>query len=68
MNKRYMNEHELEATIVSLVKRKERLKLYGREFCFINRVLNGLRNKYEQAGPIWEEHDPYGWGGSTEVD
>ena len=63
-----MNEQELEEVIVSLVKRKGALKLYCREFCFINRVLNGLRRKYEEAGPIWEGHAPYGWGGSTEVD
>jgi hypothetical protein len=27
----------------------------------LDRVLNGLRYKYEEAGGIWEQHDPYGW-------
>jgi hypothetical protein len=27
----------------------------------LNRVLNGLRYKYQGAGGIWEYHDPYGW-------
>jgi hypothetical protein len=28
----------------------------------LNRVLNGLRYKYEEAGPIWESIDIFGWG------
>jgi hypothetical protein len=28
----------------------------------LNRVLNGLRYKYEETGPIWESIYIFGWG------
>jgi hypothetical protein len=62
MNKRvYMNEEQLEATIAALVKRKKALEIDCPEHRMLNRVLNGLRYTYEEAGPIWEGLDDMGW-------
>jgi len=51
------SEEELETIIAALVKRKWALDTSDAEVAMINRVLNGLRYKYEQAGPIWEGLD-----------
>lgn len=55
-----MDEDQLRATIADLVARKQRAS--AAECEFIQRVLNGLRYSYENAGGIWEEMDPFGWG------
>lgn len=54
-----MTEEELGKIIVDLVKRKENAGEAQR--AMLDRVLNGLRYKYEGAGGIWEYHDPFGW-------
>jgi len=50
---------DLEKTIANLVERKQGAT--EAERAMINRVLNGLRYSYEDAGPIWESFDPFGW-------
>jgi len=50
---------DLEKTIADLVERKQSAS--DAERAMINRVLNGLRYSYEEAGPIWESLDPFGW-------
>ena len=52
-----MTEEQLTAIIASLVKRKWDVSTSDAEVEFIDRVLNGLRYKYELAGPIWEGLD-----------
>jgi hypothetical protein len=52
-----MTEEQLEAIIAPLVKRKWDHSTTEAEVEFIDRVLNGLRYKYEMAGPIWESLD-----------
>jgi hypothetical protein len=56
-----METADLEKIIADLVGRKEGLDLDGAEYAMLNRVLNGLRYTYEEAGGIWEDLDPYGW-------
>jgi hypothetical protein len=55
-----MTEEQLETTIAALVARKKNAS--DAERAMLDRVLNGLRYKYEEAGGIWEQHDPFGWG------
>lgn len=57
-----MTEQELEQLIAELVKRKQAVDIDGAEYAFLQRQLNGLRYGYEEAGPIWEGLDPFGWG------
>jgi hypothetical protein len=52
-----MTEEELAEIIGRLVERKWRDDTTDAEMAMINRVLNGLRYKYEEAGPIWESLD-----------
>jgi len=52
-----MTEEQLTAIIASLVKHKWDVSTSDAEVEFIDRVLNGLRYKYELAGPIWEGLD-----------
>lgn len=52
---------ELEKLIAELVQRKRGLDLDSAEYAFIQRQLNGLRYTYEEAGPIWEGLDTFGW-------
>jgi hypothetical protein len=52
-----MDDLELEKIIAALVKRKWARDTSEAEMAMINRVLNGLRYKYEEAGPIWESLD-----------
>ena len=52
-----MDEAALEKIIADLVKRKWDDATGDAERAMINRVLNGLRYTYEQAGPIWESLD-----------
>jgi hypothetical protein len=47
-----MDDQELERVIAALVKRKKGAS--EAELAMLNRVLNGLRYKYEDAGGIWE--------------
>ena len=54
-----MTDAELEKIIVDLVKRKQGASKAER--AMLNRMLNGLRYTYEEAGPIWESLDPFGW-------
>jgi hypothetical protein len=49
----------LEKVIADLVKQKENASDAEREM--LNRVLNGLRYSYEDAGGIWENLDPWDW-------
>jgi hypothetical protein len=56
-----MDEEQLEKIIAALVKRKWDVATGEAEIAMIDRVLNGLRYKYEMAGPIWESLDD-GWG------
>ena len=56
-----MTDEELEQIIGELVRRKKATKIDSAEYNFLERVLNGLRYKYEEAGPIWEGLDPFGW-------
>ena len=56
-----MTEQQLEQIIARLVKRKKATKIGSAEREMLNRVLNGLRYTYENAGGIWEDLDPYGW-------
>jgi hypothetical protein len=51
----------LEKTIADLVKRKYAPGTSDAECAMLNRVLNGLRYKYEEAGPMWESLDD-NWG------
>ena len=51
-----MDDDTLEKIIADLVKRKDGAS--DAELAMLNRVLNGLRYKYEEAGPIWEGLDP----------
>jgi hypothetical protein len=55
---------DLEQIIAELVERKNALKLGSAEHSMLLRVLNGLRYSYEDAGPIWESLDPFGWRAS----
>jgi len=55
---------DLEQIIAELVERKNALKLGSAEHSMLLRVLNGLRYSYEDAGPIWEGLDPFGWRAS----
>jgi hypothetical protein len=50
-------ELELERIIAGLVERKYAPGTSEAECAFFDRVLNGLRYTYEQAGPIWESLD-----------
>jgi hypothetical protein len=50
---------ELEKIIIDLVRRKKGAS--EAERAMLDRVLNGLRYRYEEAGGIWESHDPFGW-------
>lgn len=52
---------DLEKTIADLVKRKYLPATSEAEYEMLDRVLNGLRYKYEDAGPIWESLDD-NWG------
>jgi hypothetical protein len=52
-----MTEQQLEQIIGRLVKRKWARGTSEAEMAMIDRVLNGLRYRYEQAGPIWESLD-----------
>ena len=54
-----MTEEQLEEIIGDLVRRKKHAR--PTEKAMLNRVLNGLRYTYEQAGGIWEDLDPFGW-------
>ena len=56
-----MDEQQLETIIAALVKRKWDNATGDAEREMLQRVLNGLRYKYEMAGPIWEGLDD-GWG------
>jgi hypothetical protein len=56
---RGMTEDDLEVIIADLVRRKKHAR--PAEEAMLNRVLNGLRYKYEEAGGIWEDLDPFGW-------
>jgi hypothetical protein len=56
-----MDEDELETIIAALVKRKWDIATGDAERELIQRMLNGMRYTYEQAGPIWESVDPNGW-------
>lgn len=63
-----MTEQELERVIAELVARKKELvkrkgpeAIDGAEYAFLQRQLNGLRYSYEEAGPIWEGLDTFGW-------
>ena len=49
-----MTDEDLEKIIAALVKRKWDDATGDAEREMIERVLNGLRYKYEMAGPIWE--------------
>lgn len=53
------HERELEKIIADLVRRKKTAR--PAEKRMLNRVLNGLRYTYENAGGIWEDLDPFGW-------
>lgn len=48
---------DLEKIIADLVERKWAPGTSDAERAMINRVLNGLRYTYEEAGPIWESLD-----------
>jgi hypothetical protein len=52
-----MDDQQLEEIIADLVKRKWAPDTSEAEMAMIDRVLNGLRYKYEEAGPIWESLD-----------
>ena len=52
-----MDEQQLETIIAALVKRKWDNATGDAEREMLQRVLNGLRYKYEMAGPIWEGLD-----------
>lgn len=52
-----MDDLKLERIIADLVARKKALATCGPEYDMLDRVLNGLRYTYEQAGPIWESLD-----------
>jgi hypothetical protein len=56
-----MDEEQLEKTITELVKRMWARSTSEAERELIQRMLNGMRYTYEQAGPIWESVDPNGW-------
>jgi hypothetical protein len=51
------SDEELEKIIAALVKRKWAPDTGDAECAMLNRVLNGLRYRYEEAGPIWESLD-----------
>jgi hypothetical protein len=55
---------DLEKIIADLVARKYASGVSEAEVAMLNRVLNGMRYSYEDAGPIWEDLDPYGWEAS----
>ena len=59
-----MPEAQLEQIIADLVARKYAPDVSDADVAMLDRVLNGMRYKYELAGPIWEGLDPYG-GGAT---
>jgi hypothetical protein len=40
-----------------LLPAKKALRTCGAEYEMLDRVLNGLRYRYENAGPIWESLD-----------
>jgi hypothetical protein len=48
---------KLEKIIADLVKRKYAPGTSEAEYAMLDRVLNGLRYKYKEAGPIWESLD-----------
>jgi hypothetical protein len=48
---------DLEQTIADLVARKYAKGVSDAEVAMLDRVLNGLRYTYEEAGPIWEGLD-----------
>ena len=50
------HERELEKIIADLVRRKKTAR--PAEKRMLNRVLNGLRYTYENAGGIWEAPEP----------
>ena len=54
-----MDDDTLEKIIADLVKRKWDDATGEAERAMLNRVLNGLRYKYEMAGPIWESLDEF---------
>jgi len=63
--KRWIDDYiDLEQTIAELIRRKRRLPEHSAEYQLIERELTGLRYSRQEAGPIMEDLDPFGWGGS----
>lgn len=56
------DDDELEAQIRALIEAKNAAEVDSAEHCMIVRQLAGLRYTREEAGPIMEDMDPYGFG------
>lgn len=54
----------LETVIADLIHRKNAASRGSAERHMLERELTGLRYSYEEAGPIIEDLDPFGWGGT----
>lgn len=55
------DEEELERIIEAVVDRKKAAEFDSAEWRMADRQLKGLRYTYEEAGPIIEELDWYGY-------
>jgi hypothetical protein len=55
---------DLETVIADLIRRKNAARRGSAERQMLERELTGLRYSYEDAGPIIEDLDPFGWGGT----
>jgi hypothetical protein len=55
----------LENSIAELIERKNNATEGSPEYELAMRCLAGLRYSREDAGPIMEDLDPYGWGATT---
>lgn len=56
------DDDDLEAVIRDLIERKNQAVEDSPEYLFVMRQLAGLRYSREEAGPIMEDLDPFGWG------
>jgi hypothetical protein len=59
-----MTDAELEEMITELIEARDAAEKGSAEYVMARRQLAGLRFTYENAGPIMEDLDPWGFGAS----
>jgi hypothetical protein len=61
-------DEELEVVIADLIRRKHAAVEGSAEYAMVMRQLSGLRDSREEAGPIMEDLDPFGWGSTDRLE